>query len=418
MMSSNARWGILLLVFALPLPGQAEDWQYGGHVKYQFTASQYSSDNILAIANTASPLDHYFDLRLKADRKTNRWSYSVHYEILGLYGDTVKTLASLPSLPSSSIAPTDSKRLFNLTQSFGYSDRLAGVHRIDRAVAGFADNQLVMRFGRQAISWGNGLFFNPMDLVNPFSPTAISKEYKTGEDMVYGQWLYDNGNDVQGILLPRRNTVGEVDFHESSYALKYRGIRNQVGYDLLIAAHYGESVAGIGLSTDVNEAVVRLDLVNSWLVDGSHVISAIINTSYSWTWDTHNVSGNLEYYRNGVGRADGNYSAAFLATSNLGKRVLRGEVFGLGQDYLAGSLTIEMTPRVIVTPTWLHNLNDSSGIVQTLLNFDWKQNVPVIVGLGLPYGARGSEFGGIQTSTPGQYYGPGITAFAQMGFYF
>jgi len=415
--SSASRVALLLLV-ALPVTGQAEDWKFGGHIKYQLNATQYPADNIVAVANTANPVDNYVDARLKADRKTDRWSYSVHYEILALYGDTVKTLTSLPALPALSFVPTDNKRLFNLSQTFGYGDRLAGVHRIDRAVASYTENQLVVGLGRQAISWGNGLFFNPLDLINPFSPTAISKEYKTGEDMIYGQWLYNNGNDVQGILLPRRNTAGDIDNNESSLALKYRGTKNLIEYELLLARHYGESVSGVSLSADVKEAVVRFDFLNVWLASGSTAVSGVLNASYSWTWGGHNVSGNLEYYRNGVGSSDGNYSAAFSSTSDLGRRVLRGEVFALGRDYLAGSLAIELTPRLMITPTWLHNLNDASGIVQTVLNFDWKQNTPVLFGLGLPYGAKGSEFGGIQTSTPGQYYGPGTTLFAQVGYYF
>lgn len=415
---SNAKHGMLLLLLALPVSALAEDWQFGGHAKYQIVASQYSADNVVAIANTPDPLDQYFDIRLKADRKAERWSYSVHYEILGLYGDTVKTLASLPALPALSIAPTDDRRLFNLSQTFGDGDRLAGVHRIDRAVASYADNQLVMRFGRQAISWGDGLFFNPMDLVSPFSPTAISKEYKTGDDMIYGQWLYGNGNDLQGILLPRRNASGDIDDNEGSYAVKYRGTTNRIEYELLAARHYGESVAGIGLSADVKEAVVRFDLVNAWLTGGGNATSGVLNASYSWSWGVHNVSGNLEYYRNGVGSDNGDYSAAFLPASDLGKRLLRGEVFGLGRDYLAANLAIELTPRLIATPTWVHNLNDASGIVQILLNYDWRQNNPIVFGLGLPYGAEGTEYGGIATPTPGQFYGPGITALFQIGLYF
>ena len=52
---------------------------------------------------------------------------------------------------------------------------------------GFATDHVVMRFGRQAITWGNGLVFNAMDIFNPFDPAAVDKEYKTGDDMIYGQ---------------------------------------------------------------------------------------------------------------------------------------------------------------------------------------------------------------------------------------
>jgi hypothetical protein len=36
-----------------------------------------------------------------------------------------------------------------------------------------------------------------MDLVNPFDPASIDTEYKAGDDMLYVQYLQDNGNDMQ-----------------------------------------------------------------------------------------------------------------------------------------------------------------------------------------------------------------------------
>lgn len=418
---NNARQIVLLLfvtIFGLADYALAEDWQYGGHAKYRFNASQFAADNVVSIINTPAPIDHYFDIRLKADRQSGHWQYSIDYEALGLYGDTAETLASLSTFPALSTAPTDDRRLFNLTQAFASGNRLLGVHRLDRLVASYTKESLVARFGRQAISWGNGLIFNPMDLISPFSPTAISKEYKTGDDMIYSQWLYANGNDIQVIMLPRRNSTGDIDERESSVAAKYHGSLDQLGYDLLFARHYAETVAAVGLSTDAGGAVVRADMVHTHLSDGSGALSGIVNASYSWTWGQHNFSGNLEYYRNGVGNADGDYSSALMPTSPLGKRIARGEVFGLGRDYVAGSLAIELSPRLLASPTWIHNLNDNSGIVQTTFNYDWKQEIPVLFGFALPYGASGSEYGGIATGTPEQYYGPGKSVFLQVGYYF
>lgn len=414
----SARRIFLLLAFASTGIAQADDWSTGGHVKYEINASQYPANNVFALASTTNPVDHFLDFRYKADKSSGKWNYQIHYELLALYGDSAKALATLPSLPGVSLVPSDSTRLFNLSQVFGDSGYLVGVHRIDRLVASYTDNQLVLRFGRQAISWGNGLIFNPMDVVNPFSPTAISKEYKTGEDMVYGQWLYDTGNDLQAILLPRRNMAGAVDDTQSSYAMKYRGAGKRVEYQLMAARHYDEWVTGIGLSADVKGAVWRADLVNTALTGGTQSLSGVVNASYSWMWGKHNVSGNIEFYRNGVGISDGDYSSVFVPASPLAQRLARGEVFALGRDYLAGNLTIEMTPRLVLTPTLIQNLNDHSGILQTVATYDWKQEAPLTFGFSCPYGKQGSEFGGIATTTPGQYYGPGISVFFQVGYYF
>ena len=79
--------------------------------------------------------------------------------------------------------------------------RLAKAQPEGRALDQAADENL--RFGRQALSWGNGLFYAPMDLVNPFDPAAIDTEYKAGDDMLYLQYLQDSGNDLQAAVVVR-----------------------------------------------------------------------------------------------------------------------------------------------------------------------------------------------------------------------
>ena len=79
---------------------------------------------------------------------------------------------------------------------------------IDRASVTFTTDNLVLRAGRQAITWGSGMVFHPSDIVAPFAPDAIDTTYKPGVDMLYGQYLFDNGADIQAIVVPRAATWG------------------------------------------------------------------------------------------------------------------------------------------------------------------------------------------------------------------
>ena len=51
--------------------------------------------------------------------------------------------------------------------------------------------------GRQAVSWGSGIVFQPLDPFNPFAPTAVDRDYKAGDDLVLIERLFDNGHDAQ-----------------------------------------------------------------------------------------------------------------------------------------------------------------------------------------------------------------------------
>ena len=50
-----------------------------------------------------------------------------------------------------------------------------------------------------------------MDLFNPFSPTAVQRDYKVGDDMAHVQLPLNTG-ELQMLYLPRRDPVaGEAE---------------------------------------------------------------------------------------------------------------------------------------------------------------------------------------------------------------
>ncbi|MFQ5982880.1 MAG: hypothetical protein ACE5KS_05850, partial [Woeseiaceae bacterium] len=315
--------------------------------------------------------------------------------------------------------PEDERRLFDLTDVIRDEGKFAALHRLDRLWLGIATDKTVIRFGRQAISWGNGLFFSPMDIVNPFDPTAIDTEYKTGDDMLYSQYLRDNGDDVQAAVVFRRNPAsGDVDGDESTVAIKYHGVSGEAEYDFLAARNHGDTTIAIGGNSSVGGAVVRADLV---VADTSFDTTAqlVTNMSYSWTWGGKNVSGALEYYFNGFGQREGQYDLQSLAGNpELLNRLARGELYSIGRHYLAGSLMIEMTPLWILTPTAFVNIDDGSALVQLVSQNDLKENLLFLGSLNIPIGPRGTEYGGIQATPANRYLSTDLSLFAQIAWYF
>ena len=70
-----------------------------------------------------------------------------------------------------------------------------------------------MIVGRQAVTWGNGLMFNPMDLFNPFAPSNTVRDYKMGDDLVSVRFNGEGGKELNLLYIPRRNiTTGPCGF--------------------------------------------------------------------------------------------------------------------------------------------------------------------------------------------------------------
>jgi hypothetical protein len=395
-------------------------WSFGGHTKYHYIYTSVPGDSVLQGISGDSLQDHNLEVRLKIAARRERWDFDTHVQFITVHSDMLSATADLPGLLlAGSGVINDKRRWFDLTHEIHNEGKNATVLRLDRVSVGFTGDKTVFRFGRQAVSWGNGLLFTPMDIFNPFDPAAVDKEYKTGDDMIYGQYLLDNGNDAQAVAVVRRNLIsGEVEQDKSSLALKFHGFKGAYEYDLLAAQHYGDQILGLGLSTDFGGAIWRGDLV--WAdTDTESVFSAVAGVSYSWVSGGHNWTGFLEYFYSGFGQQDGNYSPGSLAANpELLKRLVRGELFSVGRHYLGASLTVELNPLTNLTPNIFINLTDPSALAQLVLAYDWKQDIQLLAALNVPIGPNGSEYGGIDSTQPGLYVSTGPSLFAQLAWYF
>ena len=409
-----------LSVQAAGYAGDSNGWTYGGHIKYQYIHTRVPDDSEFQRVSGDSMQDNNLETRLKFSARRDRWDFRTDVQLITVHSDTLAGSRNLPPLllPGTGFI-NDDRRWFNLTHDIYNKNKDATVVRLDRISIGYSGDKTVIRFGRQAISWGNGLLFTPMDIFNPFDPTAVDREYKTGDDMLYGQYLLGNGDDVQAVGVVRRESFsGDIEQDESSLALKYHGFWGRNEYDLLLAEHYGQSVLGVGIGTDLGGAVWRADLV--WNdTDSGSIFTGVSGVTYSGVIAGHNWTGFLEYYYNGFGFADGIYSPArILDNPELLKRLSRGELFNIGRHYLGGSVTLEVTPLLNITPNFFVNLIDPSALTQVMLSYSWKQDIQLLGVLNVPIGQKGSEYRGIRGLQSGLYFSTGPSLFVQMAWYF
>jgi hypothetical protein len=417
-MLRSAVIGLLLASAALADDGSMN---VGGHTKLALTGQVYPQQSVFRDFVGSDTLDISGDLRFHVKADADRWSFDGAYQLLALQGDSVELGRTTPGgvgLFFSGL-PGDERRLFDLTSILEDDGKNVLLHRIDRLSVGYASEKAVVRFGRQVLSWGNGLFYAPMDLVNPFDPAAVDTEYKVGDDMLYAQYLLDNGDDVQFAYVLRRDLVdGDVDSGESTAATKYHGFFGETEIDVLLAEHYGDTVLGVGAGKSIGGAVLRGDLVTTH-GSGEVIVQLVMNLTYSWNGFDKNMSGAIEYFFNGFGQRPDEYDPLSLASNaGLVDRVTRGELFSIGRHYLAGSVMIEMTPLWTLTPTLLANVADPSGLFQIVTSYSLSDNKTLLASVNVPLGAKGTEFGGIDAGEPGRYLSGGAGVFAQFAWYF
>jgi len=417
-----------LFLFGLSVPAvQAADdvsFNFDGHTKLRYTYQSNPDNSVFYDLVGSSANDGLGELRLNFKVKKSRFDFKAGYQFFGAYGDQIEIGRQFPGDAGLLFgrAPTDERRLFDLTDVIEDEDKTVAVQRLDRLSVGYTGEKAVLRFGRQTISWGNGLFFAPMDIVNPFDPSAVDTEYKLGDDMLLGQYLQDNGNDTQAAVVFRRDVIsGDVESDQATAAIKYHGSflwQDSMGeYDLLAAKNYGDVTVGLGGNLSLGGAVLRGDVVVTDTETENTVAMLVGNYSYSWVWGGKNVSGAVEYFYNGFGQRDGDYSDLDENTELL-ERIARGELFTLGRHYLAGSLMIEMTPLWQLTPNVFANLSDGSALAQVVTQHSLQDNLTLLGALNVPVGSVGTEYGGLPTPEPGKYLSYDLSFFLQLAWYF
>jgi hypothetical protein len=409
----------MVLLFITLQTGNAAAYELRGHIKPQWNATNIPGDSLLQNFSDDPAHDTAVDVRLNLSDKRGAWSWRSDYQLQARQGDLLEFQQRFPQFGfNDSALADDDRRVFDLTHRISDHDEHVIAHRLDRLYLSHTSDKTVLKAGRQAVSWGNGIIYNPVDFFNPFDPAAVDTEYKTGDDMLYAQYLLDSGNDLQAVGVGRRDDDDDVTADASSLAFKYHFFLDSSEFDVLAAEHYDAQIIALGAVVDVGGAIWRGDIMLTD-TDDEQFTSAIVNWSYAWVAGRKNLTLTLEYFYNGFGIDDGNYDPQALSRNpELVSRIERGELFTLAENYFAATTTVELTPLWLLTGSVFRNLDDDSMLVQIISRYDLQQDLQLLVGIDLPSGSDGSEYGGIDSGVPDEPLAIGTSVFAQLAWYF
>ena len=233
-----------------------------------------------------------------------------------------------------------------------------------------------------------------MDLISPFAPTTVDRDFKAGDDLLIVDKLFDDGGDLQLLAVARRDLSGDVTGDVASAAAKYHAFLGNGELELFAGKHYRDQVYGGSGRLPLGGALLRTDLVATRLDGGDWRLSGIVNMDVSFTLAGRPAYVFGEYYHNGFGVAELPDLIAELPPE-LVERLGRGEVFTLMRDYTALGGTYEWHPLWTQTLTLITNLNDASSLLQTQLSYVPSDHATIDLGVIVPIGDAGQEYGGV-----------------------
>ncbi len=356
--------------------------------------------------------NHSADMRLILTHDAGRFKLLLDHTTVLLNGDQ---LAVTDTVIDQTVS-NDDRRWMDLTWNIDRGGRHNAFHRLDRLAVQWQPGDWGITLGRQAVSWGSGLVFQPMDLFSPFSPTVVDRDYKAGDDLLLVDRLLPNGHDLQLLHIVRRNPGGGVSAAAASTAFKWHGYLGAAEFEWLGARHFDEPVVAVSVRLPLGTALLRSDLVASKDNAGDWVYSGIVNADYTFTLGGRNAYLFAEYFYNGWGVDE--LQTPLDLPEELQLRLERGEVFNLMQHYLAVGGSYEWHPLVRQSTTLISNLQDSSSLLQIQLSYQPGDNQSVDLGWVEPLGRPGDEFGGVGLASLDATTGGASRAYLRWVYFF
>lgn len=293
------RWlGVLCLLCSA---AQAAD--LGGRIRLGGSLSDSGSQSLDSALGHRSSEQADAQLRLTASRAMGNWSLEAAWQLDGRYGSAVALerdkVQAFPEL-----APEEDDSYWNMQHSWKETQYSDIRQRWDRLSLGYTKDALVLRAGRQALTWGSGQVFHPMDLVNPFQPVQLDTAYKRGTDMLYAQWLFDSGADVQFVVVPHtgRNT-SDANGDKPTQALYASIPGDTFQWTILAASDRTEPVFGLGINGPLGENLWNVEVISTRLDGGGYANSLLANLTRAGIIWQGNYRAFIEFYHNGFGQS-------------------------------------------------------------------------------------------------------------------
>ena len=182
--------------------------EFDARLKLFGTASALPARDLQRQVQGTPAYDGNADLRLMLRQTAGPLTFFADHALTWVGGDSHGFANALgPTLDQSPAG--DRHRALNLTWELDQGARHRSWGRLDRLAVKYRDGPWALTLGRQAVSWGNGLVFQPMDLFNPFAPTTVDRDYKAGDDLLLAERLLPDGGDLQLLVMGHREDRGQ-----------------------------------------------------------------------------------------------------------------------------------------------------------------------------------------------------------------
>ena len=383
------------VLFAGPAVG-GDRVDVSGHIKAFGVGTIPYESRLMPTGPTGSAV---FDARVKVVLSPfDGLRFELHPTLTALIGGTTGVSTGVEGL-----AP----EAFPMTAALFAGESFGARFRMDRLNMRVELGPVRLTLGRQAITFGQGQAFTPMDLVAPFTPATLDTSYKPGVDAVRADLFLGMGAQLSVVA----TYLGEWSLDGAALIGHGQVTLGATDVAVMGGSIYGDPVVGASVWAPIGPVGVWADVTLTGLKPNPFVravVGAMVRPG-----PTTMLS--FEIYGQRFGTTD---QSEYLLMG-MGERYGRSELWLSGHLYASVMISQEITPLLSASVVLLGNLLDPSMYVIPTISWSAASNADLSFGLQFGVGERPDEDEeNVPRSIRSEFGTAPFTAFLQAGFYF
>jgi len=229
-------------------------FEYGGFIRETVHGIKNPGPEISGVSRNFL-LSSQTTLRLGAKYKNENWTVNGEGNLSGIFGNYMDS----PLFNFLWMGRVRNRFLF--VDDYELHNSYIVRKEVHRLSVSYATSKIKVTVGRQAISWGQGRFLNPIDLITPVGPFILDMEDIPGADCLSFSYYLSSFNLIDVVIVPYRRMdrarTGKMTSKDTNAIVRFKGTRDNLDYMLVAGTHFHSAVWGFDLSLTKWDASFR-----------------------------------------------------------------------------------------------------------------------------------------------------------------
>jgi hypothetical protein len=289
--------------------------------------------------------------------------------------------------------------LFKLSWEPAYSRKLYYRTKIHKAYAKLSVSDLSLTLGRQQIRFGSGKLWNPLDILNPITPTFIEgPEEQKGTDAAKVDYYFSDSAVLTVVYDQKRrdNDIKKLNPKYANYIGRFKMTFSETDIAVLGGMISQKYAGGADIATNFMDGMLRGSLIYFWPEKGPQFFQASTGFEYSFRMGLNFL---VEYFYNGSamnGRRD--VKNAFIESQIFG--IYQHDYFKLANQfltynrhYLGLALGYDFMPLLRGEFFSIYDPQGKGLFVSPTLRFNMLDNLDISAGMMMGFTFKKSSSG-------------------------